>query len=73
MSVQQPNLEQAIQNFNAVLASDNDSHQQAEWYKALALLKMEKVEEAKAILTRIVAAKNYQYDEAESILKLNLR
>lgn len=73
MAMQQPDLEQAVQNFNAVLASDNDYHQQAEWYKALALLKMEKAEEAKAILRRIVAEKNYQHEEAKSIMKLNLK
>jgi len=73
MAVQQPDLEQAVQNFNTVLATDNDYHQQAEWYKALALLKMEKVEEAKVIFKRIVAAKNYKHKEAESILKLNLK
>ena len=73
MALQQPDLEQAVQNFNAVLASDNDYRQQAEWYKALALLKMEKVEEAKTILKSIVAQKNYQYEKAESILNLNLK
>ena len=73
MAVQQPELEQAVQNFNTVLATDNDYHQQAQWYKALALLKMEEVEQAKIIFKSIVAAKNYQHEEAESILKLNLK
>jgi len=73
MAVQQPNLEQAVQNFNTVLATDNDYHQQAEWYKALALLKMEKKEEALILLKRIVAAKNYQHEEAAAILELDIK
>jgi len=73
MAMHEPNLEQAVQNFNTVLATDNDYHQQAEWYKALALLKMEKKKEAKAIFERIVEAKNYQHVQAAFILKLSLR
>jgi hypothetical protein len=73
MAAQEPDLAQAVQNFDTVLATDNDYHQQAEWYKALALLKMDQEKEAKVILKRIVAAKNYQYEKAETILKLNLK
>lgn len=73
MASQKPDLEKAVQNFDEVLTTDNDYHQQAEWYKALALLKMEKEEAAKVIFKKIVAAKNYQYEEAESILKLDLK
>lgn len=73
MAQQQPNLEQAIQNFDAVLATDNDYRQQAEWYKALALLNSEKEEEATVLFKSIVAAKSYHYEKAASILKLNMK
>lgn len=71
MAVQPPEFGLAVQNFDKVLATDNDYHQQAEWYMGLALLKMEKEEEAVVLFKRIVAAKNYQYEEAKSILKLD--
>ncbi|MEM7085509.1 MAG: hypothetical protein AAF489_04960 [Bacteroidota bacterium] len=73
MAGQSTDLEQAIQNFDAVLATDNDYHQQSEWYKALALLKLEKKEEALTIFKRIVEAKNYQYEEAATILELDIK
>jgi len=73
MAGQEPDLEQAIQNFDSVLATDNDYHQQAEWYKALALLKLEKEEQAEVIFERIVATKSYQHEQAAAILKLNMK
>lgn len=73
MSQKEPNLEQAVQHFEEVLATDNDYRQQAEWYKALALLQLEKEEEAAAIFKRIVAANSYQHEKAAAILKLKIK
>jgi len=73
MAQRQPDLDKAIRSFDEVLATDNDYHQQAEWYKALALLKMENEEEALILLRRIVAAKNYQHEAAAAILKLDIK
>ena len=61
--------EKAILAFEAVFDSDNDYHQAALWYKALAYLQLEKPAEAKSILRKIVANNSYKKEEAKYILK----
>lgn len=41
----------------------------AEWYKALALLKLNRMEEAELLLSRIKRAKNDYSDQAADLLK----
>ncbi|RMA58504.1 tetratricopeptide repeat protein [Ulvibacter antarcticus] len=73
MAQNQPDYNMAIQNFDSVLATDNDYHQQARWYKSLALLKSGKQSEAYALLETIVAGKFYKNEEAENILNTKIK
>lgn len=65
--------QRAIKALDIVLETDNDFREQAQWYKALTLLKMNKKEEAIAIFESIVENKTFKYQQAEEILKLNLK
>ncbi|WP_353779281.1 tetratricopeptide repeat protein [Winogradskyella sp. 3972H.M.0a.05] len=62
------NVEKALKGFNEVLETDNDYNQQAKWYKALCLIKLEDIETAKKILNTIIAEEGYKSDEAKQIL-----
>lgn len=68
-----PYYTRAIAAFDTVLQTDNDYREQAQWYKALALLQIQQKEEATALLKTIVENKSYNYQNAEDILKLKLK
>ncbi len=70
MNLDAPYFQRAINSFDIVLQTDNDYRQQAQWYKALALLGINNKKEAIAIFTSIVEKRSYNYTEAEEILKL---
>ena len=63
------NIEDALSGFNVVLETDNDYNQQARWYKALSLIKLERIDEAKAILMNIISKESYNHEKAKQILK----
>jgi len=71
MAMSQPNHERAIKLFDMVLESDNDYQQQAQWYKALALLQLNKELEASIILHQIVALKFFNNEKAQKILTMD--
>jgi tetratricopeptide (TPR) repeat protein len=73
MAQNTPNYAMAIQNFETVLQSDNDYRQQALWYKGLALLKQNKRQDALTVFNEIVAAKSYNFNKAQAILKTDLK
>ncbi|HFA48853.1 MAG TPA: hypothetical protein ENJ95_07540 [Bacteroidetes bacterium] len=62
-------VEGAISAFDEVLKSDNDYRQQAMWYKALALLKLDRVGEAKIVLQELEKINDYKKEEVREILK----
>lgn len=64
-----PQLESALASFQAVRKTDNDYHQQARWYQALALLKLGREDEAKRLFNDLVASKRFKWEESKSILK----
>jgi len=70
MNLDAPYYQRAINAFDIVLQTDNDYRQQAQWYKALALLGINNKEEAIAIFNSIVENRSYNYMKAEEILKL---
>jgi tetratricopeptide (TPR) repeat protein len=73
MAQNNPNLDLAIQNFNSVLESDNDYHQQALWYKGLALLQLNKRAEAMRIFKVISESRSYNFEKADLILKTKFK
>ena len=72
LSLEEPDIENAIANFDRVLSSDNDYNQQAQWYKALALLHNSEKDKAKKIFEQIVEQRSYNYNMAAEILKLKI-
>ncbi len=62
--------QRAITALDIVLETDNDYREQAQWYKALTLLKMNQIEEARTLFETIVAQQTFNYQQAEEILKL---
>ena len=64
-----PDPQQAINAFDQVLASDNDYHQQANWYKGLALLKKGAKKEAREIFEGIIENGHYQKEKAAMLLR----
>ena len=73
MSQTTPDYELALQNFDAVLETDNDYRQQASWYKALILLKMQRQKEASDIFEEIVKTQSFNFHKAEVILNLDIK
>ncbi len=69
LSIEPPKLNEAIENFDIVLQTDNDYQEQANWYKALALLKLSRIEEAGQIFQSISEEENYKAEAASDILK----
>jgi tetratricopeptide (TPR) repeat protein len=65
--------QRAVTALDIVLETDNDYREQAQWYKALTLLKMNQIKEATTLFETIAAQKTYNYKEAEEILKLELK
>jgi len=72
LSKETPNYQEAIEHFELVINSDNDYIQQALWYKGLALLKLDKKEEAMKIFNAIVDTKGFNYLRAEQIINLTI-
>jgi tetratricopeptide (TPR) repeat protein len=68
MAMSTPDYDFAVKHFDQVLNSDNDYQQQARWYKALALLKLDKRDESMTIFQHIVKTESYNHIEALSIL-----
>ena len=72
MSLKEPNLDEALKQFNLVITTDNDYNQQARWYKAIVFLKQKNLVSARQILEEIVDNKSYNYLEAKKILDLHV-
>jgi len=72
LALDSPNYTKALENFEVVLKTDNDYHQQALWYKGLTLLELDKREDALDIFSLIVTSKSYNYLKAEEILNLKI-
>jgi tetratricopeptide (TPR) repeat protein len=68
MAQSKPNYILALQNFKIVQESDNDFRQQALWYQGLALLKLDKRQEALEIFKEISESKFYNFEKADAIL-----
>lgn len=69
LGVNPPKGEEAILNLEKVLTVDNDFHQQATWYKGLALLVTKKKQEAKKIFETIKLNKWFNHEKAIEILE----
>lgn len=61
--------EESIVHLDKVLAVDNDYHQQATWYKAMALIVVDKKRKAKSLLKKIKLNKWFNHDKAIELLK----
>ncbi len=72
MAQETPNYKIALENFETVLNIDNDYKQQASWYKGLALLELNRKEEALLIFKSISKSKEYNYLMAEEIINLEI-
>ena len=59
----------ATQTFDRLINSSLLDAEKGYWYKALLLLKQDKRKEAKTILKQIIAKKQYNYLQAEALLK----
>lgn len=73
MAQGRPNYPMALQNFETVLQTDNAYQKQAKWYMSLALLKMERQQEALSILNEIVKEQSFNYKKAKKILKVKFK
>ncbi|NND63915.1 MAG: hypothetical protein HKN48_12065 [Flavobacteriaceae bacterium] len=72
LAMDNPNLTSAIESFDQVLATDNDYNEQALWYKALALLRIGNLKEAKNLLYEILENESYMYQDATEIVQLKI-
>ncbi len=59
----------AINRFDILINNNNRFSETAKWYKALALIETERIEEAKKLLTSIVDSKSYNFIKAKEIIK----
>ena len=73
MSMQNPNDEVALKHLEMVLINDNDFVEQANWYKALVLLRSGDNEKSREAFQEIVNRKDFNYEKAMEVLKLNIR
>ena len=73
LSQEPSNYELALISFEEVLKTDNDFHQQSLWYKGLALLKANRLEEATDIFENIVDVKGYKHLKAKEIIDLKIK
>ncbi|MEL6812070.1 MAG: hypothetical protein AAFP76_12120 [Bacteroidota bacterium] len=73
LSVEAPYYQLAINAFDEVLKTDNDYNQQAQWYKALALIQTERREEAFVLLNLIVENESYNHIWAAEILETKIK
>ncbi|MBT8255454.1 MAG: hypothetical protein KJO23_02850 [Bacteroidia bacterium] len=71
LSMEAPYFQRAVNSFDRVLETDNDFVQQARWYKALALIGMNKQSEAQPLLKEIVANEAYNHQQAAELLTIN--
>jgi tetratricopeptide (TPR) repeat protein len=69
MAKENSNYEQALLHFDTVIKSDNDYQQQANWYKALCLLKLSKKDKALVIFNDISKEEGFNFKKARSIIK----
>jgi hypothetical protein len=69
LGVKPPKGKESINNLNEVLATDNDFHQQATWYKAMALLVTKKRADAKKLFEKIKDNKWFNYEKAIEVLE----
>ncbi len=69
LSQAKPKPEMAITAFNKVLTSDNDYHQQALWYKAMAYLLMNDKIMATNMLKELISEGDFKSNEAKEILE----
>jgi len=67
------NNERAIARFDEVLKVDNDYHQQALWFKGLALLKSKRSNEALEIFKNLAETNGYNHVKAKEIIDLNIK
>jgi len=73
MNMETPYYQNAINSFETVLETDNDFREQANWYKGLALLQLNKKVAALIVFESIAEIKSFNYKKAEEILKLKLK
>jgi hypothetical protein len=59
----------AITQFNKLIDAKNSFSESAKWYKALALIESERIDEAEKLLTTIVQSKSYNFTKAEKLIK----
>lgn len=70
MAIEPINHDLAIKELETVLGSDNDYHEQARWYLALALLDKGRVTKCRAILEEVSLKKDhYQQQQAVGLMK----
>lgn len=68
LSQEVPAPGRALDAFDAVLETENDYMEQARWYKALSLIGLKRIEEARTILKDIVSSGAYNKAQAEKLL-----
>ena len=73
LNLDAPYYQRAINKLDLVLETDNDFHEQALWYKALALLNTERKREAFDVLKLLVERNGYKAAQAEKILETKLK
>ena len=62
------NIDEAIQNFDKLLESNSIDKSKALWYKSLAYLKADRIEECKAILSQIIEDSLFNAQKAKKLL-----
>jgi len=73
LNIDAPYYQRAINKLDLVLETDNDFHEQALWYKALALLNTQRKQEAFDVLELLVERNGYKATEAKKILETKLK
>ena len=69
LAQQPPRAEAALSAFETTLLSDHDYRQQAMWYQALALIKLERKQEAKNVLVDLAEMGGFKKAEVEELLR----
>ena len=62
------NIDEAIQNFDGLLNSNSIDKSKAYWYKSLAYLKADRIEECKVILSQIIKDSLFNAKKAKKLL-----
>jgi hypothetical protein len=68
LALEQPDPASAVKCFDEVLHSDNDFHDQAMWYKAMASLQAGQAEQAQTILLDLSESSNYKDNQVRELL-----